>query len=80
MTERIDLDYKSLPIADPHAGIAPERKLVVLSTNPSAHALYTAEVERAERIRINEITAKVKGWIRDQRSIGMGEQLDLIAK
>lgn len=80
MTERIDLDYKSLPVTDPHVGIAPERKLVVLSTNPSTHALHLAEKERAERIRINKLTAKVEGWIRDQRSIRMGEQADLVTQ
>ena len=74
MTERntgILLDYSMLPIADPHAGITPERRLNVLSSSPSMHNLYLAEKTRTDRIAGNQLAARVEGWIRDQRIAGM---------
>lgn len=54
MTERIDLDYSKLPIADPYVGIAQERRLKVLSSSPSMHNLFMAEKVRNDRIQANQ--------------------------
>ncbi len=74
MTERntgLHLDYSALPIADPHAGIAPERKLVVLSTNPSTLKLFEAEKGRAQRIIRHRQEAEWQGLVMDQRRAEM---------
>lgn len=70
MTERrteLNLDYSMLPIADPHARIAPDRKLVVLSTNPSTLKLFDAEKMRETRIAEHQAAAIREGVIRNQR-------------
>lgn len=74
MTEkdnRIHLDYSMLPIADPHAEIAAERKLIVLSSNPSTLKLFEAEKGREERIVNHQAAVAREREIMNQRRAEM---------
>lgn len=63
----LHLDYSALPIADPHGGINPERKLIVLSTNPSTSILFEAEKGRSQRIFKHRQDAEREAQVMDQR-------------
>lgn len=74
MTERntgLHLDYSALPIVDPYAGITPERKLVVLTTNPSTLKLFEAEKGRSQRIIKHQQDAVTEAAIINQRRAEM---------
>ncbi len=78
MTERLGVagihPELHIPIADPHVGISPERKLNVLNSSRFGQILFDAEINRAARIIKHQQNAVREGVVRNQRIAEMEER------